>query len=309
LNSGIDEDLKRFLKIMMPIREAGKLGPILIQLPPKFNHSQTERLSKFLSLLPEEFNFAVEFRDRSWLRSETWSLLKQHNIAYTIVDEPLLPSEMVFTANFSYIRWHGRGERPWFNYRYSEEELKKWAPKVKEAAEKTNKVYGYFNNHFHAYAPENCLQLLEMTGKTTPLQRNVKRRIQEYISGKQIELPIEKVPTTKEAALKLGLSQLLSGFTDKGRIDRAETIRESSISFKQKTPNLVKATVRDYTIEINVEEKTIRHDCDDWEKLVQDKKICKHIIRVFLSLPQELSKTILAEMLIKKDLWHFETSA
>jgi uncharacterized protein YecE (DUF72 family) len=161
LKNGVKEDLDKFLALMKPMLEAEKLGPILIQLPPKFGYGSVDRLASFLALLPEKFKFAVEFREKSWLRPETWRLLEERNVAYTIVDEPLLPPETAFTADFSYFRWHGRGERPWFNYRYNEEELKEWLPRVKEAEKKTKKVYGYFNNHFHAYAPENCLQLLE----------------------------------------------------------------------------------------------------------------------------------------------------
>jgi len=32
---------------------------------------------------------------------------------------------------------------------------------VEEAAKEVTKVYGYFNNHFHGYALENCLYLIE----------------------------------------------------------------------------------------------------------------------------------------------------
>ena len=304
-DAGVEEDVETFLKLMSPLNRAGKLGAILIQLPPRFDYGKVETLSRFLSLLPEDFNFAVEFRNKSWLRDDTWSLLREHNVAYTIVDEPLLPPSTIFTADFSYIRWHGRGQRPWFNYRYSDEELREWVPKVKESAEKTERVYGYFNNHFHGYAPENCIQLLEMMGKATRLQGKVRKRIQDYIAGKQATLPVEKLPTSQKEAMKLSISQLLREFTDKGRISRAETIRSSSISFEKRTPSLIKATVRDYTIEIDLDKKTVRHDCEDWKKLVADKKICKHVVRVFLSLPQETSKSILAKMLMDRDLWSF----
>jgi len=215
---GVRDDLERFLDLMGPMKDAGKLGPILVQLPPRFAYSKIETLGEFLALLPENQDFAVEFRHPSWLRDETWSLLREHNVAYTIVDEPLLPPEMVFTAGFSYIRWHGRHRRPWFNYRYSEEELDEWVPRVKEAAEKTEKVYGYFNNHFHAYAPENCVQLLEKMGKATRLQTKVRKTIQDYIAGKQERLPVMEVPTTKTEAAELGLSQLLREFVDEKRI-------------------------------------------------------------------------------------------
>lgn len=306
-DAGVEEDIKTFVKLMSPVSRAGKLGAILIQLPPRFSYSKIDMLSRFLTLLPEDFNFAVEFRNKSWLKDDTWSLLREHSVAYTIVDEPLLPPSTVFTADFSYIRWHGRGQRPWFNYRYSEEELREWVPKVKESAEKTGRVYGYFNNHFHGYAPENCIQLYEMMGKATRLQRKVKTKIQEYIAGKQATLPVDKLPTSQREAMKLSISHLLREFTDKGRISRAETIRSSSISFKKQTASLIKATVRDYRVEIDLNEKTVRHDCEDWKKIVGDKKLCKHVVRVFLSLPQERSKSIVAKMLIEKDLWNFET--
>jgi uncharacterized protein YecE (DUF72 family) len=35
-------------------------------------------------------SFAVEFRHDSWLREETFTLLAEHHVAYTIVDEPLV---------------------------------------------------------------------------------------------------------------------------------------------------------------------------------------------------------------------------
>ena len=306
LSLGVRDDLERFLKLMKPMKDAGKLGPILIQLPPRFEYSEVERLSKFLEVLPSEFDFAVEFRSLSWLRSETWSLLKRYNVAYTIVDEPLIPPEMVFTADFTYLRWHGRGERPWFNYRYSEDELKEWVPKVKSAAEKTEVVYGYFNNHFHAYAPENCLRLLEMLGKATRLQTKVRERIDSYIRGKREGIVI--APSTKEEALRLNLSQLLRGLTDRGRINRAETIRESDVSIRQRPRGKVAAKIRDYIVEIDPHERTIRHDCEDWIKLLPEKKICKHVVRVFLSLPLESSKEILADILTNKEEWRFEAA-
>jgi uncharacterized protein YecE (DUF72 family) len=86
------------------------------------------------------------------LREETWELLEKYGVAYVNVDEPLLPPEVHVTADFTYFRWHGRGKQPWFDYRYSEQELDEWMPKVKETAGKVKKVYGYFNNHYHGYA-------------------------------------------------------------------------------------------------------------------------------------------------------------
>jgi uncharacterized protein YecE (DUF72 family) len=35
---------------------------------------------------------------------------------------------------------------------------------VQDTAGKVKKVVGYFNNHFHGYAPENCLYLIKKLG-------------------------------------------------------------------------------------------------------------------------------------------------
>jgi hypothetical protein len=290
---------------MKPMNQAGKLGSILVQLPPEFSFNEIETLSKFLALLPESYRFAVEFRNLSWVRDESWKLLREHNVAYTIVDEPLLPPKSVFTADFAYIRWHGRHSRPWFDYRYSEKELDEWVPKVKEAAEKTEKVYGYFNNHFHGYAPENCIQLLEKLGKATRLQTKARKFIQDYMAGKQAELPVEKAPASQKEVMKLGLSQLLREFTDAGRIDRAETIRQTNVSFQKATEKMVSANVKEYEVHIDPVNRTIRHNCEDWMKQYQEKRICKHVVRVFLSLPLNLSKEILTDMVVNKDSWQF----
>ena len=109
-------------------------------------------------MLPKEYDFAVEFRDSSWLRNDIWKLLKNHNVAYTIVDEPLLLPEVHITADFSYIRWHGHGKKPWYNYRYTNEELEKWIPTIRSLNERVRTVYGYFNNHYHGYAPGTVLK-------------------------------------------------------------------------------------------------------------------------------------------------------
>jgi uncharacterized protein YecE (DUF72 family) len=97
-------------------------------------------------------------------------------VAYVIVDEPLLPPEVHLTADFAYFRWHGRGERPWFDYRYSKDELEPWIPKVEEASGKVKKVVGYFNNHYHGYAPENCLYLIEKLGLISEEQERAKAK-------------------------------------------------------------------------------------------------------------------------------------
>ena len=177
LKKNVKADLDVFLDLMRPLQLGGKLACLLIQLPSKYTYNP-ENLEAFFKMLDPTFRYAVEFRNLTWLlpNIDIFKLLEKYQVAFTIVDEPLLPPEVHVTADFAYFRWHGKGEDIWFDYRYSEEELDAWVPKVQETSNKVKKVYGYFNNHFHGYAPENCLQLIEKLGLTNEEQKKAKAK-------------------------------------------------------------------------------------------------------------------------------------
>ncbi len=182
LAQGVEADLIRFLGLLRPLMAAGKLGPVLMQLPPSFSfESGFENLRSFLNMAPEDIAFAVEFRHPSWLREEVRSYLRGRNVANVIVDEPLLPPDTVVTADFAFIRWHGRGSRPWYNYRYSDKELDLWVPKVKEVTSRVKRTYGYFNNHFKGFAVENSLKMMEKLGVSSPSQDEARARATRFI--------------------------------------------------------------------------------------------------------------------------------
>jgi uncharacterized protein YecE (DUF72 family) len=75
-------------------------------------------------------------------------------------------------------------ERIWFDYRYSPKELDSWVPKVRETSKSVKKLYGFFNNHYHGYAPENCLYLLEKLGLLSENQKKAK----DHSKIKQLQL-------------------------------------------------------------------------------------------------------------------------
>jgi len=176
IKEDVQADLERFLDIMQPLQLDGKLACLLIQLPPSYKFNP-ENLEAFFKMLPAQYRFAVEFRNLSWMCEETWQLLNKYRVAYVNVDEPLLPPDVHLTTDFAYFRWHGRGEKPWFDYRYSTEELEPWIPKIREASVQVKKVFGYFNNHFHGYAPENCVTLIEKLGLMTEKQTRAKEKM------------------------------------------------------------------------------------------------------------------------------------
>jgi uncharacterized protein YecE (DUF72 family) len=182
LDKGVEADLVRFLSLMKPLIASGKLGPVLVQLPPSFSYElDFEKLKNFFGRAPEDVKFAVEFRHPSWLREEVWSFLRGRNVANVIVDEPLLPPETVTTADFAFVRWHGRGSRPWYDYRYSEKELDSWVPRVKEVASRVKKTFGYFNNHFRGFAVENSLKMMEKLGISNLHQQEARARATRFL--------------------------------------------------------------------------------------------------------------------------------
>jgi uncharacterized protein YecE (DUF72 family) len=183
IEEGVEEDLQRYCDLIRPLALNGKLGCLLIQLPPKYSFD-LDHLERFFKILPTEIRFAVEFRNKSWINKETWPLLEKYNVAYCNVDEPLLPSDVHITTDFAYFRWHGHGRNPWFDYRYKKDELEAWIPKLKETSEQVKRVFGYFNNHFHGYAVENCLQVLEMLGMLTSEQEKAKNKVEEHFNPK-----------------------------------------------------------------------------------------------------------------------------
>lgn len=306
---GVENDLNTFLELMEPLQFNGKLGCLLAQLPPglKFNISLME---SFLALFPTQFRLAVEFRHHSWLNAETLRLLEKYNVAYTAVDEPLLPPDMHVTANIVYIRWHGRGERPWYDYHYKTEELKPWVPKVKAAAQKAEKVFGYFNNHYHAYAVKNALEMAEFLETITAEQKAVKKTVEQHIEARLKAPPakpsMELTAFMPEKIAGMQLDDLLSVFMDEGRIKRAKGIKDIEVVIKQASEENVKAKVREYNVSIDVPNRLVLHDCADWSRCAPVKQFCKHVGKVMMVVPEDVSVSILKKMGAEKERWDFK---
>ncbi len=308
LEQGVEGDLQSFCDLMKPLNAMGRLGCLLIQLPPGFDY-KPETLEGFFKILPKDYRFAVEFRNLSWMREETWKLLEKYRVAYVMVDEPLLPPEIHLTTDIAYIRWHGRGFKPWFNYRYKVDELEPWIPKVKEVSRKTKTVYGYFNNHFHGYAVENCLHVLEMLGIHTEAQEMAKKRVEKHLgerrkakrpTERRLEAFMPEIELTEPTPEKL-----MESFIDGGRLRRAWSIGDSEVKMEEVREDLIRAMVKDYHIVIDSENKVVLHDCADWRKLVPNKRFCKHLGKLFLYLPDERAKSILERIYTEEEDWSF----
>ena len=307
LGEDVEGDTGRFLNLLNPLYRSGKLGPILIQLRPKFNYEEhVENLESYLEVLPTEYEWAVEFRHQSWMRPETFEILRKHNAAYTIVDEPLLPPDVHVTADFAYVRWHGHGSRIWYDYDYSASELDSWIPRVKETTRRAKKVYGYFNNHYSANAVKNAVELLEMldaasTEQSVSLQKIVEHRAQE---GRP--RGVQPLEAFKVDDADLSVADHLMRFTDARRLSRGEKIDDSELTITLSSDSHIQAEIRDYIVDIDLEGRVLRHDCDDWRKGVDRKRLCKHLVKLFLEMPPGQAKRVLGDMWENRERWRFE---
>ncbi|MFC1998373.1 DUF72 domain-containing protein [Chloroflexota bacterium] len=169
----------RFKKAIAPLAESNKLGVVLFQFPPWFSFSQKQLdYILYCKTMLSEHKLAVEFRNSSWLsddnHAETIDFLKQNELAYVCVDEPQgfkssVPPIAEATAATALVRYHGRNTQMWeskwatanqrFNYRYSEQELEQWVPKIKHLAENAKQVHVLFNNHYRDKAVSNAKQM------------------------------------------------------------------------------------------------------------------------------------------------------
>lgn len=153
-----EDSIKLFLGRAEKLQE--KLGPILFQLPPGWNYNE-ERLQAFLGVLPKEFRYAIEFRNQSWLRPETYRALAQHNVAFCIYQfrGELSPKEV--TADFVYIRLHGPNRQE-YTGQYDSVTLTGWAGAFSTWRNQEKAVYCYFDNDENGYAVQDALRLQSM---------------------------------------------------------------------------------------------------------------------------------------------------
>lgn len=152
---GIDEGIKRFYEPLAPLIEAGRLGPVLWQLPENFRRDD-ERLEAWLEALPQGCH-TIEFRHESWFAPRVYAALRQRSVALTIGDHPKRQFQAYeATASWRFVRfhygWRGRGGN------YSPSELATWAARIAQWRRR-EQVWAYFNNDWNGFAPANAREL------------------------------------------------------------------------------------------------------------------------------------------------------
>jgi uncharacterized protein YecE (DUF72 family) len=156
------EVFRRFLAALEPLREAGRLGGILMQFPPYV--VPKPRSYEYLEWAREQldgYEMLVEFRHKAWFEdpAEPLAFLEQHGMTYVTVDAPpdVIPLVVGRTSGTAYVRFHGRNRATWFkrtgstaerfDYLYSPTELREWAKTLRGLAGEAEVVYAMFNNN------------------------------------------------------------------------------------------------------------------------------------------------------------------
>ena len=145
-----EEFLQRFLGTLKAFDPAGKLGPVLFQLPPNFKADQAV-LSEFLKKLPPSMRVAFEFRHESWFVDATWDTLRERNIALCVAETEERDTPDVVTADFAYYRYRKPD--------YTKEERKAMVARNHEHLAAGRDVFAYFK---HDETPEGVLYAVDL---------------------------------------------------------------------------------------------------------------------------------------------------
>ncbi len=164
-----------FSNFVETVRRLGddKLGPLLLQFPSfnkmafKTGEEFLARLKPFLENLPKKHDFALEIRNKQWLSPEFFDLLREHKVAYALIDQAWMPRPKELfekfdpiTADFTYIRWLGDRKgieeetKTWDKTIVNRTpELTEWVEIVRKVHQRKIKIFAYANNHYAGHAP------------------------------------------------------------------------------------------------------------------------------------------------------------
>jgi uncharacterized protein YecE (DUF72 family) len=154
------EALAEFIAMLEPARAAGKLGPLLFQLPPNFA-ADNERLAGFLQdaafTANPHLQLTFEFRHPSWFADATYDILRRNHSALCIAEGDDLATPDISTANFRCYRLRRSGG-------YSPAQLKSFARQFSEQT-RESELYVYFKHEDEPTGPLNAVAVLRAAMK------------------------------------------------------------------------------------------------------------------------------------------------
>ena len=95
----VDDPLRWFFNAISLVRP--KLGPLVIQLPPRFSIGTGRKLLEdFVDALPSGYRYAIEFRHPSWFTPETYSWLEDRGVALCWSENDYVRVPAIVTTDF-----------------------------------------------------------------------------------------------------------------------------------------------------------------------------------------------------------------
>jgi uncharacterized protein YecE (DUF72 family) len=147
---GADEFVKRFVGTLEPLERAGKLGPLLFQLPPNLK-ADPALLKDFLPCLPRGVRVAFEFRHPSWFIDEVYDCLRAHQAALCVAETEERNTPDVTTGAYAYYRFR----KP----EYTPEERNAMVSTISAHLQAGRDVFAYFK---HEETPQGALYAVEV---------------------------------------------------------------------------------------------------------------------------------------------------
>lgn len=149
---GTEDFVPRFLATIEPLASAGKLGPVLFQLPPNLK-VDVELLKAFLSTLPRRLQSAFEFRHASWFDDDVYAALRECNAALCVAETEEMTTPEVVTGGFVYYRFR----KP----TYPPDERSAMVERIQQHLAEGRDVFAYFK---HEETPEGAMYARELLG-------------------------------------------------------------------------------------------------------------------------------------------------
>ncbi len=179
------EEADEYRRGVGPVREAGRLGAVLVQFPWSFRAG--DDAYRWLDAVRRDFGdlpLVVEVRHVSWTDEEALRFIREGGFGFANIDQPSsrggVPPMSLVTSPVGYVRLHGRNREAWFDptagrdakydYLYEDRELDEWVARIREIARASEKTYVFTNNHYRGQAPANALQIIsKLQGRPVPV--------------------------------------------------------------------------------------------------------------------------------------------
>ncbi len=177
---GVLADTDEFLRCMALL--GPKCGCLVLQFP-YFNRQVfssrftfLDRLDAYLEKLPRDFRYAVEVRNKWWLKLDLLDVLRKHDVALVLTDISYMPHPAnvardldVLTTDFTYVRLIGdraeveRRTRTFDRVVVDREVgMRRWALLLRKLTDRLPLAWVFANNHFAGHAPATARTLRQL---------------------------------------------------------------------------------------------------------------------------------------------------